>query len=425
MKSFFILDKLGEIIIERHFLGNVSRSVAEQFYTEIMKEQHKGGVSNVSPIISTSKYYVVHVFRNSLYFLGVVDKEYQPLMIIEMLHRIVDTLEIYIEKVNEQNLKNNFVVVYQLLDEMVDGGFPITTEISLLKDLVRQPASIAKQLTAELGKGNSVGISGHNKALVPWRKGGIKYMNNEVYFDVVETLNVIVDVNGGSAVSEVYGIIKSSCKLSGMPDLLLQFNDPNIIEDISFHPCVRYARFEQDKSISFIPPDGDYELLCYRMSNLPMLPIYCRPQITFYRGGANVNVMLNLRHTHNKSLDNVKVLIPIPPTDAQQLTTSVGSIHYDANSQSLIWNIGKLSPQTQQSKAPTPSLSGKVTFPLMSGKSEHEIHYCPAVQVQFELDGVSMSGLKVDSVQLRNENYKPFKGVRYLTTSGRYEIRTV
>ena len=114
MKSFFILDKLGEIIIERHFLGNVSRSIAEQFYTEIMKEQHKGGISNVSPIISTSKYYVAHVFRHNLYFIGVVDREYQPLLIIEMLHRIVDTLEIYIEKVNEQNIKNNFVVVYQV-----------------------------------------------------------------------------------------------------------------------------------------------------------------------------------------------------------------------------------------------------------------------------------------------------------------------
>ena len=312
----------------------------------------------------------------------------------------------------------------QLLDEMVDGGFPITTETSLLKDLVRQPASIAKQLTAELGK-SSVGIAGHNKTAVPWRKAGIKYMNNEVYFDIVETLNVIVDVNGGSALSEVFGIIKSSCKLSGTPDLLLQFNDPNIIEDISFHPCVRYARYEQDKSISFIPPDGDFELLTYRMSNLPMLPIYCRPQITFYRGGANVNVMVNLRHSHGKSLDNVKVIIPLPPIDNQQLTTSVGSITYDSSLQSLIWNIGKLNPQTQQSKAPTPSLSGKITFPLTTGKSEHEIHYCPAVQVQFNLDGVSMSGLKVDSVQLRSENYKPFKGVRYFTTSGKYEIRTV
>jgi len=307
---------------------------------------------------------------------------------------------------------------------MIDGGFPITTEISLLKDLVRQPSSIAKQLAGELGKTN-VGIAGHTKSIVPWRKSGIKYMNNEIYFDIIETLNVIVDVNGGSAVSEVVGTIKSNCKLSGTPDLLLQFNDPSIIEDISFHPCVRYARYEQDKSISFIPPDGDYELLSYRMSNLPMLPIYCRPQLTFYKGGANINVMLNLRHTHNKSLDNVKVIMPMPAFDSQQLTTTIGNIYYDSTLKSLVWNVGKLSPQTQQSKAPTPSLSGKVVFPLMSGKSEHELLSCPAVQVQFELEGVCVSGLKVDSVQLRNENYKPFKGVRYFTNAGRFEIRTV
>jgi len=114
LKSLFILDKLGEIIIERHFLGTVSRSVAEQFYTEIMGAHSNGGVSNIAPVLSVSKYYVIHVFRHQLYFVGVVDRESQPLLVIEILHRIIDTLEIYIEKVNEQNLKNHFVVVYQV-----------------------------------------------------------------------------------------------------------------------------------------------------------------------------------------------------------------------------------------------------------------------------------------------------------------------
>ncbi|KAL9647279.1 hypothetical protein ABK040_012630 [Willaertia magna] len=427
MKSFFIIDKLGEIIIERHFLGKVSRSVAEQFYTEVMKENNQqetnnNSTSNISPILTTSKYYIIHIYRHSLYFVGIVDRESQPLLVIELLHRIVDILETYIDKVNEANIKNHFVTIYQLLDEMIDGGFPITTEIALLKDLVRQPSSLA-QLVSNVGKSNnnSVGITGHNKSIVPWRKAGIKYVNNEIYFDIIETLNVIVDVNGGSAISEVVGTIKSNCKLSGTPDLLLQFNDPGIIEDISFHPCVRYARYEQDKSISFIPPDGEYELLSYRMSNLPMLPIYCRPQLTFYKGGVNVNIMLGLRHTHNKSLDNVKVFVSMPNWESNQLQATVGNIQYDAVNHRLVWNVGKLSPQTQQSKAPAPSLTGKINF--MNGRGEKD--GCPAVQLQFELDGVCVSGLKVESVQLRNENYKPFKGVRYITNAGRYEVRTV
>ena len=30
------------------------------------------------------------------------------------------------------------------------------------------------------------------------------------------------------------------------------------MEDIKFHQCVRLARFENDRTISFIPPDGEY-----------------------------------------------------------------------------------------------------------------------------------------------------------------------
>jgi AP-1 complex subunit mu len=29
------------------------------------------------------------------------------------------------------------------------------------------------------------------------------------------------------------------------------------MEDIKFHQCVRLARFENDRTISFIPPDGE------------------------------------------------------------------------------------------------------------------------------------------------------------------------
>ena len=36
------------------------------------------------------------------------------------------------------------------------------------------------------------------------------------------------------------------------------------MEDVSFHQCVRLSRFENDRTISFIPPDGEFELMTYR-----------------------------------------------------------------------------------------------------------------------------------------------------------------
>ena len=63
--------------------------------------------------------------------------------------------------------------------------------------------------------------------------------------------------------------------LTGMPELRLGLNDKVQfetagkeskggksveLEDIKFHQCVRLSRFENDRTISFIPPDGMVEL---------------------------------------------------------------------------------------------------------------------------------------------------------------------
>lgn len=38
------------------------------------------------------------------------------------------------------------------------------------------------------------------------------------------------------------------------------------IDDIKFHQCVRLGRFDRDRSITFIPPDGLFEVMTYRVS---------------------------------------------------------------------------------------------------------------------------------------------------------------
>lgn len=44
---------------------------------------------------------------------------------------------------------------------------------------------------------------------------------------------------------------------------------------MKFHQCVRLSRFENDRTISFIPPDGEFELMSYRLNThvrVPALP---------------------------------------------------------------------------------------------------------------------------------------------------------
>ena len=35
------------------------------------------------------------------------------------------------------------------------------------------------------------------------------------------------------------------------------------IDDCTFHQCVKLSKFESERSISFIPPDGEFELMRY------------------------------------------------------------------------------------------------------------------------------------------------------------------
>jgi len=42
---------------------------------------------------------------------------------------------------------------------------------------------------------------------VPWRRTGVKYANNEAYFDIIEEIDAIVDKSGGLVTCEVQGYV--------------------------------------------------------------------------------------------------------------------------------------------------------------------------------------------------------------------------
>ena len=60
---------------------------------------------------------------------------------------------------------------------------------------------------------------------VSWRSEGIRYKKNEVFLDVVESVNLLVNSNGSVVRSEVMGALKMRTFLSGMPECKLGLND--------------------------------------------------------------------------------------------------------------------------------------------------------------------------------------------------------
>ncbi len=193
-------------------------------------------------------------------------------------------MEDYFKDVEEESIRDNFVIIYELLDELVDFGYPQTTDGKILQEYITQESH-----KLELAPKPPPAVTN----AVSWRTDGVKYRKNEVFLDVIESVNLLAGASGNVLRSEIVGAIKMRVYLSGMPELRLGLNDKVLfestgrgksksveLEDVKFHQCVRLSRFDNDRTISFIPPDGEFELMSYRLNTHVRFTIFLNCQQT-------------------------------------------------------------------------------------------------------------------------------------------------
>ena len=77
---------------------------------------------------------------------------------------------------------------------------------------------------------------------VSWRSEGIRHKKNEVFLDVVESVNLLVNSNGAVVRSEVTGALKMRTALSGMPECKLGLNDKVLLLHITCLRCIHSLR---------------------------------------------------------------------------------------------------------------------------------------------------------------------------------------
>eukprot|EP00741_Cyanophora_paradoxa_P006502 tig00001003_g6293.t1 len=425
LQSLFILSSSGEAIVEKHWRGVLSRSVCTEFWDNVTKaETHE----EVLPIIAATKYYLIHVYKNGLFFLAVVQAELSPLFAIEFLNRVVEIFADYFGEVSEDAIKENFITVYQLLDEMLDNGMPLTTEPGILKSMILPP-SLANRVLATVGNQSQVRSSLPEGTLgnIPWRRHGIRYASNEIYFDLIEEVDCILDSNGNTISADVSGEIICNSRLSGMPDLTLNFSDPALLDDCAFHPCVRLARFEQEKLLSFVPPDGQFRLMTYKTKMQSQLPIYCKPQFNAAGGFLRINIMVGVKAVgpHSKGAEDVRITIPFPKGmfGAANLSATAGQVRMDEVNKVCVWEIGRVPPQRAGLV-----LQGHLPLIQQSGSASHGSTALAdtsiAILLDFKISMWTVSGQRIENLNIANERYKPYKGVRTMTRAGRFQIRT-
>ena len=158
-----------------------------------------------------------------------------------------------------------------------------------------------------------------------------------------------------------------------MPELRLGLNDKVMfettgratrgkaveMEDVKFHQCVRLSRFENDRTISFIPPDGEFELMSYRL-NTQVKPLIWVESDVRSHSGSRIEFTLKVSVPHDRTptradlcvlqaraqfkrrstANNVEILVPVPEdADSPRFRTNIGSVHYAPEKSAIIWKI--------------------------------------------------------------------------------------
>ncbi|KAF9029152.1 clathrin adaptor, mu subunit [Hymenopellis radicata] len=194
------------------------------------------------PILQSTNavlYDQVSVPCNDIHLVCALSPPTDPLLGIAFLNAFINVLKAYFgDGVNAVALQDNFDVVYQLIAESLDAGHPLTTSPNALRDIVTPPSLL-----------NSL-LGGHP---IPWRRAGVRHVNNEIYFDIAETLKALVSRTGNTLSSSVRGRIDVDSRLSGVPDCTLTLSNPSLITQPAFHPCIRLARWSSHQSMSFLP----------------------------------------------------------------------------------------------------------------------------------------------------------------------------
>ncbi|KAF5369734.1 hypothetical protein D9757_011984 [Collybiopsis confluens] len=192
------------------------------------------------------------------------------------------------------------------------------------------------------------------------------------------------------------------------------------MEDVKFHQCVRLARFENDRTISFIPPDGEFELMSYRIST-PVKPlIWVEAAIESHRG-SRVEYMVKVvaQFKRRSSANNVEIYVPVPEdADSPKFRASTGSVQYAPDKSAFVWKIKQLAGGKE--------FLMRAHFGLPSVKSDNDPPAKAPITVKFEIPYFTVSGIQVRYLKIvEKSGYQALPWVRYITQNGDdYSLRT-
>jgi AP-1 complex subunit mu len=150
-----VLDLKGKPLIQRSYRDDIPASYVERFLPLVLEIEEDSG-QQVAPCFSSQGVNYMHIRHSNLYctlypsafhvliswmftismpvVLALSKRNTNAAEIILFLHRLTQVLVEYFKELEEESIRDNFVIIYELMDEMMDFGYPQTTESKILQE---------------------------------------------------------------------------------------------------------------------------------------------------------------------------------------------------------------------------------------------------------------------------------------------------
>ncbi|XP_033104601.1 AP-2 complex subunit mu isoform X2 [Anneissia japonica] len=428
--GLFVYNHKGEVLISRVFRDDIGRNAVDAFRVSVIHARQQVR----SPVTNIARTSFFHIKRGNIWLAAVTKQNVNASMVFEFLLKMVEVMQSYFGKITEENIKNNFVLIYELLDEILDYGYPQNTDTGILKTFITQTG--IKSNTKEEQQQITSQVTGQ----IGWRREGIKYRRNELFLDVLENVNLLMSPQGQVLSCHVAGRVVMKSYLSGMPECKFGMNDKITldkqgkdteksgagkssiaIDDCTFHQCVKLSKFESERSISFIPPDGEFELMKYRTTKDISLPFRVIPLVReVSRTKMEVKVVLKSNFKPSVLGQKIEVRIPTPlNTSGVQVVCMKGKAKYKSSENAIVWKIKRMGGMKES------QISAEIELlPTNDKKKWSRPPISMNFEVPFAASGLKVRYLKVFESKLNYSDHDVIKWVRYISRSGLYETRS-
>lgn len=387
IKSIFIINKSGEVLVEKQCHSKIGREELEPVIYSITND------ASPPPIIESFGRIYLLVRDSGLFIIGACESDTPTLFSAAILSGLPEILRNTMKGgFSEAAVKEDYPVVYQTIDQFLNCGYPFLDEPNVMLATMRNGS-------------DSIDVD----PLHPWRTDQKIKGPGELKVEVGEVIETIINASGRADLLMVRGRIVIQSKLGGVPKCHLSVSIPSALEDYAFHRCIDTSQYLARK-FAFVPPDGTFTLMSYTAKpQIANLPLFAVPKFTWSKVGVVFEITLRFDQMLQKPLEDVKISFVIPKgISSPSLATSAGEVSYDIVTKTVKWDVNT-------SKKEVMILSGSASI-----SDDFETSACDIpIYAAFTAPGFTASGLKIESVEVENAP-KVVGAIKYYTQAGNY-----